>query len=129
MRCRCRRSARDGQPIVAGFRAPGRPRTLRVGPHVSFRNRLTFFFILLVILPVLAVALVGILIVRESEEGKSDAGLEQAQTAAKGLYQELIERARIVSQTVRNDQELAVAVRDGDRGALQARLEDLADRG
>ncbi|HKH16778.1 MAG TPA: diguanylate cyclase [Solirubrobacteraceae bacterium] len=96
---------------------------------MSFRNRLTFFFILLVILPVLAVALVGVLLVRESEEGKSDAGLEQAQTAAKGLYQELIERARIVSQTVRNDQELAVAVRDGDRGALQARLEDLADRG
>jgi len=43
--------------------------------HVSFRNRLTFFFILLVILPVLAVAFVGILIVRDSEEGKTDAGL------------------------------------------------------
>ncbi len=41
---------------------------------MSFRNRLTFFFILLVILPVLAVASVGILIVRDSEERKNDAG-------------------------------------------------------
>jgi hypothetical protein len=47
--------------------------------HVSFRNRLTFFFILLVILPVLALALVGILIVRDSEAGKTDTRLGQAQ--------------------------------------------------
>src|SRR5215207_11738194 len=129
MRCRCRRSARDGQPIVAGFRAPGRPRTLRVGPHVSFRNRLTFFFILLVILPVLAVALVGILIVRDSEQGKTDAGLEQAQTAAEGLYRESRDRSERVAKTVEMDRELAVAVRDGDRAAVKERLEDLARRG
>ena len=52
--------------------------------HVSFRNRLTFFFILLVILPVLAVAAVGILIVRDSEEAKNDATLEQAQRRGRG---------------------------------------------
>ena len=49
---------------------------------MSFRNRLTFFFILLVILPVLAVASVGILIVRDSEEAKNDTSLGQAQLAA-----------------------------------------------
>ena len=49
--------------------------------HLSFRNRLTFFFILLVILPVLAVASVGILIVRNSEEGKNNAALAQARNA------------------------------------------------
>jgi diguanylate cyclase (GGDEF)-like protein len=97
--------------------------------HVSFRNRLTFFFILLVILPVLAVAFVGILIVRDSEEGKTDAGLAQAQVAAEGLYKELRARAQKVVQTVAKDEELAIAVRDGDRAALQNRLEDLAQRG
>src|SRR5215217_9274681 len=122
VRCRGRRSARDGQRIVAGSRAPGRPRTLRVGTHVSFRNRLIFFFILLVILPVLAVAFVGVLIVRDSEEGKTDAGLAQAQIAAEGLYRESRDRSRTVARTVANDQELAVAVRDGDRTALKARL-------
>jgi diguanylate cyclase (GGDEF)-like protein len=97
--------------------------------HVSFRNRLTFFFILLVILPVLAVAFVGILIVRDSEEGKTDAGLAQAQIAAEGLYGESRERARTVVGTVAKDQELAIAVRDGDRAALKERLENLAQRG
>jgi diguanylate cyclase (GGDEF)-like protein len=96
---------------------------------VSFRNRLTFFFILLVILPVLAVAFVGILIVRDSEEGKTDAGLAQAQVAAEGLYKELRARSQKVVQTVAKDEELAIAVRDGDRAALQNRLEDLAQRG
>ena len=62
--------------------------------HVSFRNRLTFFFVLLVILPVLAVAFVGILIVRDSEEEKTDSTLTQAQTAAEGLYSESRERSR-----------------------------------
>jgi diguanylate cyclase (GGDEF)-like protein len=97
--------------------------------HMSFRNRLTFFFILLVILPVLAVALVGILIVRDSEEGKTDAGLAQAQVAAEGVYRESRGRAQVVAQTVANDEELAIAVRDKDRAALQDRLEDLAQRG
>jgi diguanylate cyclase (GGDEF)-like protein len=97
--------------------------------HVSFRNRLTFFFILLVILPVLAVAFVGILIVRDSEEGKADAGLAQAQIAAEGVYKELRARSQKVVQTVAMDEELAVAVRDRDRVALQNRLEDLAQRG
>jgi diguanylate cyclase (GGDEF)-like protein len=97
--------------------------------HMSFRNRLTFFFVLLVILPVLAVALVGVLIVRESEEDKTDTTLTQAQTAARGLYRESRERAEKVARTVGNDQELAIAVRGGDRAALQERLQDLADRG
>ncbi len=97
--------------------------------HLSFRNRLTFFFILLVILPVLAVASVGILIVRNSEEGKNNDALEQAQRAAEGLYNDAEERAVVVARTVQLDDELAVAVRDGDRAAQQARLEALARRG
>jgi diguanylate cyclase (GGDEF)-like protein len=96
---------------------------------VSFRNRLTFFFILLVILPVLAVASVGILIVRDSEEGKNEAALAQAQLAAEGLYQEARVRAQVVAQTVSTDDALAVAVRDNDRAKQQKRLEDLAKRG
>ena len=96
---------------------------------MSFRNRLTFFFILLVILPVLAVAFVGILIVRDSEEGKTDAGLSQAETAARGMYRELRGRAQTVVQTAAMDEELAIAVRDRDRAALQDRLENLAQRG
>jgi len=96
---------------------------------LSFRNRLTLFFILLVIVPVFAVAFVGILIVRDSEEGKNEASLAQARLAADGLYRDSRERAQVVAQTVSTDDELAVAVRDNDRAAQQRRLEDLAKRG
>ena len=57
--------------------------------HVSFRNRLTFFFLLLVILPVIAVGIVGILIVRDAEETANDLRLGSAQTAAAALWREL----------------------------------------
>jgi diguanylate cyclase (GGDEF)-like protein len=100
-----------------------------VGKHVSFRNRLTFFFVLLVIVPVLAVALVGILIVRNSENEKTSTTLEQAERAADGLLGDARDRAETVSLTVRNDRALAVAVRDRNRAALQRRLDDLVRRG
>jgi HAMP domain-containing protein len=45
------------------------------------------------------------------------------------LYKELRARSQKVVQTVAKDEELAIAVRDGDRAALQNRLEDLAQRG
>ena len=54
--------------------------------HVSFRNRLTFFFIVLVILPVIAVAAVGILIVHDSENSKNATSLNRARVAAEALY-------------------------------------------
>jgi diguanylate cyclase (GGDEF)-like protein len=95
---------------------------------VSFRNRLTLFFLLLVILPVLAVAAVGILIVRDSEEGRNDATVGQAQLAARGLYRDATKRAETVARTVSTDDDLAVAVRDDDRAAQQRRLDDLARR-
>ena len=68
--------------------------------HVSFRNRLTVFFIVLVILPVLAVAAVGILIVRDSEAGKNADSARQAQRAAEGLYEDARTRAMTVARTI-----------------------------
>ena len=98
--------------------------------HLSFRNRLTFFFILLVILPVLAVASVGILIVRNSEEGKNNDALEQAQRAAAGLYSDAEDRARASSRrrsrpTTPSPSRCATAT----ARPSSARLEALAERG
>ena len=97
--------------------------------HVSFRNRLTFFFILLVIVPVLAVGFVGLLIVRDSEEHNTQDRLNQSEQAANEFYEEARTRANAVAQTVETDEELAIAIEDRDRAALQQRLEDLAERG
>ena len=96
--------------------------------HVSFRNRLTFFFIVLVILPVIAVAAVGILIVHDSENSKNETSLDRARVAAEALYTDASDRAMAVAETVQTDDRLAVAVRDGDRAAQQDRLEALTER-
>jgi diguanylate cyclase (GGDEF)-like protein len=96
--------------------------------HVSFRNRLTFFFILLVILPVLAVAFVGIEIVRNSEAAKTDTRLNQSQRAAEELYRASRARAQAVASTVSRDTALAAAIRDGDKAALRRRLQQLVAR-
>ncbi len=96
--------------------------------HVSFRNRLTFFFIVLVILPVLAVAAVGILLVRDSESSKNESSLSRAKLAAEGLYTDSRDRAMVIARTVQTDDRLAEAVRDGDRAAQQDRLEALTER-
>jgi diguanylate cyclase (GGDEF)-like protein len=96
--------------------------------HVSFRNRLTFFFIVLVILPVLTVAAVGILLVRDSENSRNTTSLARAQLAAEGLYADARSRAMTIANTVQKDDRLAEAVRDGDRAAQQQRLEALTER-
>ena len=95
---------------------------------MSFRNRLTFFFILLVILPVLAVATVGILIVRNSEEGKTDQRIAQAQKAAREIYGDARERAATIAETFAADDKVAAAIRSGDQKLLEQRLTQLADR-
>jgi diguanylate cyclase (GGDEF)-like protein len=95
--------------------------------HVSFRNRLTFFFILLVILPVLAVATVGILIVRNTEERNTDERLALAGTAAQALYQSGRDSAEAVARTFAQDDSVAAAIRAGDRRRLQRRVDDLIE--
>jgi diguanylate cyclase (GGDEF)-like protein len=108
-------------------------RTLpRPGMHVSFRNRLTFFFLVLVALPVVAVAIAGYAVVRNNERAQTDERLSQAQEAAAALYDDAAEGARAVADGLRGSAALAAAVQDGDRRALRrlaaatARREGLA---
>jgi diguanylate cyclase (GGDEF)-like protein len=96
--------------------------------HVSFRNRLTLFFILLVILPVLAVAAVAILIVRDSEDGRTEARLEQAVKSAQAIYGEARAEAEAAAMTVSDDRGLAAALRSGNEAVATRRLQALADR-
>jgi diguanylate cyclase (GGDEF)-like protein len=96
--------------------------------HMSFRNRLTLFFVVIVIVPMIAVGLVLFRLVSDSETGKDDAGISQAQTAALGLYREYQERGETAAESFGEDPELAAAIRDGDRERIRLRLEELARR-
>src|SRR5215210_5793749 len=93
---------------------------------MSFRNRLTVFFIVLVILPMVVVAAVGFALASDSEEGKTDARLGQARTTAEALYHQYQDRAQAAARTIGQEPALAGAIQDGKRPALQRRLAALA---
>ena len=93
---------------------------------MSFRNRLTVFFIVLVILPMIVVAAVGFVLASDSEQGKTDARLSEAQRSASGLFREKQDEAEKAARVIAQDQQLAQAIQAGQRGPIQARLNQLA---
>ncbi len=93
---------------------------------MSFRNRLTVFFIVLVILPMVVVAAVGFVLAADSEQGKTDARLSEAQRSASGLFRESQDRAEAAARTIARDEELAAAIQGGERGPIQSRFDTLA---
>ena len=93
---------------------------------MSFRNRLTIFFIVLVILPMVVVATVGFVLAAASEQGKTDASLSAARRSAAGLFREFQDRAEVAARNIGQDAELSAAIEAGKRGPIQTRLEALA---
>jgi diguanylate cyclase (GGDEF)-like protein len=93
---------------------------------MSFRNRLTLFFVAIVVLPMIAVAVVLFRLVSDSEHGKGNARMAQAKIAASGLFQTYQERAGAAAEEMGSDQALAGAIRDGSRARIAARLRALA---
>ena len=93
---------------------------------MSFRNRLTVFFIVLVILPMIVVAAVGFVLASDSEQGKTDARLSEAQRSASGLFREYQDRAEDAARAIAADPQLAQAIQSGRRDAIQRRFDELA---
>jgi diguanylate cyclase (GGDEF)-like protein len=92
---------------------------------MSFRNRLTLFFVLIVVVPMVAVAFVLFSLIATSESGKADARLAATNTVAINLYREGRNRADRAAAKIGADVALAQALRANDRKALEARLGDL----
>ncbi|HYH91259.1 MAG TPA: diguanylate cyclase [Solirubrobacteraceae bacterium] len=95
--------------------------------HVSFRNRLTFFFILLVILPVLAVAAVGLLIVESVESSSTEDQVQTARKTAGALYESAQDNAGAVAGAFAREESVAAAIRDNDEQDLERQLEKLTN--
>jgi diguanylate cyclase (GGDEF)-like protein len=95
-------------------------------PGVSFRARLRLFFVLLVIVPMIALAVVLFTLTARSETGKADAGISAAARTAIGVYEEAARRAEPALDGVASDRRLKAALRTG-RG-IEARLEELLGR-
>src|SRR5436305_13412135 len=86
----------DGQPrpknpakprLPFGFRSFGRYAPAAAGILMSFRTRLTSFFVLIVITPMLALGFLVFRLLSDSQQGKADARANGLTTAAAILYQ------------------------------------------
>jgi diguanylate cyclase (GGDEF)-like protein len=94
----------------------------------SFRNRLRLFFVVIVIVPMVAVALVLYKLVAAADDGKVDAALAQNQTAAMQLLGQDERRAGVVANQIVKDPVLSREIRAGHAEAINTRLAVLAKR-
>ena len=81
----------------------------------SFRTRLRLFFVLIVIVPMVAVTFIVFRLIGESENGQADARVAARQEAAIGLYYDARASADRLAARIGRDPELSRALRSGDR--------------
>src|SRR3954447_25184989 len=81
---------------------------------MSFRARLTLFFVLIVIVPMLSVAIVLFRLISDNETGKADSSLAAHQQAARNLYRVAARQADQVIEDIGSDRILAQSLRDDD---------------
>jgi len=93
---------------------------------VSFRGRLTLFFLLIVVLPMIAVAVLVTHVTSDSESGKADARLAQGLDTALTTYGDASRDAERAAQRFANDPALGATLRSGDPAQIQALARRLA---
>ena len=95
---------------------------------MSFRSRLLLFFMIIVVVPMVAVALVLFSITADSETGKADAEIAQGMRAAFAVYDQSRDGAMEPVDRIARDPQLAVALAREDRDAVRRRLVELQRR-
>lgn len=95
---------------------------------MSFRGRLTLFFVLIVIVPMVSVTVVIFSLIANNEEGKANAAVAARLEAAANLAEEARQEADRAAQRVAGDVVLADALRRGDDADAERRAALLAKR-
>jgi nitrogen fixation/metabolism regulation signal transduction histidine kinase len=93
---------------MAGHRAHGswrvcsesRVASATQGPLISFRARLTIFFVLIVVVPMVAIGVLMFRLINDSEQGKADARVSALAAAAGSLYESEVASARTDAETL-----------------------------
>src|SRR3712207_8074846 len=93
---------------------------------MSCRARLFLFFVIIVVVPMIAVALVLFSLTKDSETGKADAQIAQGLRVAFAEYSDSRADARIVLGRIARDPSLGDALAEGDARAARARVRALA---
>jgi diguanylate cyclase (GGDEF)-like protein len=92
---------------------------------MNFRTRLLLFFVIIVVIPMVAVAVVLFSITEDNETGKADAELAAGLRVAHSLYNDERVRARGVAGDIARDAGLGRALSDGDATAARERVAEL----
>src|SRR3954471_5373074 len=92
---------------------------------MSFRARLRLFFVLIVIVPMLSVALVLFRLISDNETGKTDSDIHARQHAAIQLYGESRDEAERAVEGVGSDRVLASSLLGGEVARARRRAEQL----
>jgi diguanylate cyclase (GGDEF)-like protein len=92
----------------------------------SFRFRLSLFFVALVIVPMIAVALVLFRLISDSENGKADARVSAARSIAANVYIDGVHSADAALTHVGRDRRLASALARGNLTVVRHRARVLA---
>jgi diguanylate cyclase (GGDEF)-like protein len=94
----------------------------------SFRARLRLFFVVIVVVPMIVMAIVLFQLIVASENSQTDARLSQSQTVARGIFDDEQARAGESADAIGGDQRLADALANGKSTDVQRRLDFLAKR-
>ncbi|MBA2347178.1 MAG: HAMP domain-containing protein, partial [Solirubrobacterales bacterium] len=92
---------------------------------MSFRARLSLFFVLIVVVPMVSLTFVLFGLIADSENGKADAGLAARQQAAIGVVGEARARAERGALAVSQDVRFATALQRGRLKVADRRAEQL----
>ena len=86
---------------------------------MSFRGRLALFFLLIVVIPIAAIALLVVDVTSDSQAGKADARLSTGLTTALAVYEEDVEAAgnTVAEMLARSD--IRAALSSGDPAAIE----------
>src|SRR5688500_17351992 len=92
---------------------------------MSFRNRLRLFFVVIVIVPMIAVGGVLFTLIANSEKAKGDARVSAYSDTVVRLTDDLIAEGQRIGREIAVDRPFATAIRRNDIEALQSRADDL----
>ena len=96
---------------------------------MSFRRRLTLFFVLIVVLPMVALAALVLEVAGSSRTGKADARLSAGLETALSVYRSELSQSEAAVRDAARDPRLTAAIRRNDRPRIDEATERLVRRG
>ena len=94
---------------------------------MSFRARLTLFFVIIVIVPMVAVALLLYGLISQSENGQVNAGISAKQRVAQSSFRKELARAQTALRAVAGDRVFVSSLQLGDRRRARKRASQLVN--